>query len=182
MATTGRRTQITPRITHFVLLLVFCVFFVGCGSGTGESETETQNKDNKDNKENARLNALFEDGQYHLSMFTNPTTDCIACIDMTLRNLDKITPKDQPIPILLKPNNQKDKKDKTEDFKKYVTEKFPQREFLFAKSQLTGMMHPSVVLIKNQGVHMVFYISTDPYDLKDAQDKCLEWFKGMEIK
>lgn len=137
-----------------LLLLCFC--------GSGQKETDSRP-------------SLFTDGQFHFALLTSPKTDCIACLNMAMRNLHKIVPPGQTIPILFKESSD------TQDFKYYIEKKFPNRDFSYAQSSL-NIMYPSIVLFKDQVVHMVFYISSDVYDLKGALDKSMEWFKGMQIK
>lgn len=101
MAGMGRTTAIIIRAG---ILVIFLSLLVACGRGKKEPSPNA---------------ALFSDGKFHFAIFTNPKRDCIACIDMALKNMEKIVPPHETIPILLKESSEAD------TFKSYIEKGFP---------------------------------------------------------
>lgn len=111
----------------------------------------------------------FNDEDFHLALYTNPTSDCIACITKGIKALNANTPGGEPIYVFVKPSEDKER------FINYLQGEFPSATLEFFDHTWNAPT-PSIVLMKKEKIYMWVYIQNDPFQFDLCLKKCLQLF------
>lgn len=115
---------------------------------------------------------FFNDEDFHLALYTNPTSDCIACILKAIKVLNANTPDREPIYVFVKPSEDKER------FINYLKGEFTSAAIEFLDHTLKAPT-PSIVLMKKEKIYMWLYIQNDPFQFDLCLKKCLQLFTSF---
>jgi hypothetical protein len=116
---------------------------------------------------------FFNDEDFHLAIYTNPSSDCIACILKGIKALNANTPRREPIYVFVKPSEDKER------FITYLQGEFPSAEIKFLDHTLNAPT-PSVVVMKKDNIYMWLYIQNDPFQFDLYLKKCIQLFGSFD--
>ncbi len=116
---------------------------------------------------------LYEDGNYHLVLYTSPSSDCLDCINKAIKALDQVNPPDESIEIVVK------KSEDLQDYKEYLANNYSNRSFSFSIRKLS-LPHPSVALIKNNRIHMYFFVTNEEFALQESLGLSVKFLSALK--
>jgi hypothetical protein len=112
---------------------------------------------------------FFNDEDFHLALYTNPSSDCIACILKAIKALNANTHEEEREPIYVFVKHSDDK----ERFIDFLKGKFPSAAIKFFDHTLNAPT-PSILLMKKEKIYMWLYIQNDPFQFDLCLKKCLQ--------
>jgi len=112
--------------------------------------------------------------EFYWVIYTKPSRDCFDCIRKATKILDSGIDISIPITFFLIKSEDQENEDL---FKTYIKDQFKTRNFIFIeKYKKLSFPHPSILLVKERGVYMYFFIYNDPFLFNDYFNKCRELF------
>ncbi len=106
-------------------------------------------------------------------LYTDPSTDCVACNLIVLRALNKIRGKNICIIII--------RTEDSNEFQKFLhIEGFNFKTKVIEKP-LKGVLHPSFLILKNNNIMMYLYIHNSPTVLKEIVSESQKFLKLLGI-
>lgn len=113
---------------------------------------------------------FFNDEDFHLALYTNPSSDCIACILKALKALSDNTHDEErePIYVFMKPSKDKER------FINYLKSESPSSARIKFFEHTVNTPTPSIVLMKKEKIYMWLYIQNDPFQFDLCIKKCLQ--------
>lgn len=127
----------------------------------------------KENKEKSVDWPMVEKDRFYFVYYTKPSTDCLDCANIALDALKSHAGEEKDVIVFALQT------DTNEKFSEYLKKKHTNLKIFTIKDPLK-IPHPSVLLIKNQGVYMFFRIPSHPPDLVKSIDYCLDLFAAFQ--